>query len=221
MEEYCMEWTVEHVILPMPLVPCDHEHRGSFCSLSGEREKHNDEGIEQCARITGITPRKRADRPALFSLYFVGSASPSMPRVQQSNHGPLGVIRTGCVYSIYVLYKVVVLYIQLDDNNTRGTYQFFRGQGRVVANDIVDADAHGKGHSPLHYLASYFLCIELVRLSLHDGRSELAQVDNLGAGHALAKQTLQAQIHNLAGLLVLGTHVAATLILAVIYTVRW
>jgi hypothetical protein len=79
----------------------------------------------------------------------------------------------------------------------------------VVANDIIDTDAYWKGHSTLHYLASNFLCIELVRLSLHDGRSKLTQVDNLGAGHTLPNQTLQAQIHNFASLLVLGTHVAA------------
>ena len=88
------------------------------------------------------------------------------------------------------------------------TYNFFIGQGRVIADNIIDTDANGKGHtsinrSPVHFFGKEFLC-----LCVDDRVTEFTDIKHLGSGYALRHQTLQGRVDNLGGFLVLGAHIA-------------
>lgn len=77
----------------------------------------------------------------------------------------------------------------------------------MVADDIVDGDADGKGDAAVNALSVNLFSEEFLARCLNDGGSKLAEVDNLGTGDALLHEALQGQIDDLGGFLVLGTDV--------------
>jgi hypothetical protein len=89
------------------------------------------------------------------------------------------------------------------------TYRFFCRQGRVIAHDIIDRNANGKGHSSIHKLSVDLLCVKFGSLCFHDGVSKLAKVQNVGSRNALSHQTFQCQVDNFGCLLILGTYITA------------
>ena len=97
----------------------------------------------------------------------------------------------------------------MNDPPSSGTYPFFAEERRIVADDVVDRDAHGEGHAPIHDGAVRLLGVQLGGARVQDRVSELAQVDHLGPGDALLDQPLQGQIHDLGRLLIFGANIAA------------
>lgn len=78
----------------------------------------------------------------------------------------------------------------------------------MVANDVIDGNANGEGDSLLDGLAVDLLVVELGDGGIDDGGTELAKIDDLGAGNALLDQTLEGKVDDLGCLLVLGADVA-------------
>jgi hypothetical protein len=85
----------------------------------------------------------------------------------------------------------------------------------VIANNVIDRNADGKGHTSVNASAIYFFGKELLCLCVNDGCAKLADIQDLGTRHTLADQTLQGQIHNLGCFLVLGADVAVEVVVAV------
>ena len=88
------------------------------------------------------------------------------------------------------------------------TYQLFAGQRRMVANDVIDGNANGEGDALLDGLAVNLLVVELGDGGIDDGGTELAKIDDLGAGEALLDQTLEGEVDDLGRLLILRADVA-------------
>jgi hypothetical protein len=88
-----------------------------------------------------------------------------------------------------------------------GTYSFFVGQRRVIANNIIDGNANRKGNSSINGLAIDLFRVELVDSRHHDGLSEFTDIQNLGPGNALCHETFQRQIHNFGSFLILGADI--------------
>ena len=88
------------------------------------------------------------------------------------------------------------------------TYQLLAGHRRMVANDVVDGNANGEGDALLDGLAVNLLVVELGDGGIDDGGTELAKIDDLGAGEALLDQTLEGEVDDLGRLLILRADVA-------------
>lgn len=78
----------------------------------------------------------------------------------------------------------------------------------MVANDVVDGNANGEGDALLDGLAVNLLVVELGDGGIDDGGTELAKIDDLGAGEALLDQTLEGEVDDLGRLLILRADVA-------------
>ena len=78
----------------------------------------------------------------------------------------------------------------------------------MVANDVIDGNANGEGDALLDGLAVNLLVVELGDGGIDDGGTELAKIDDLGAGEALLHQTLEGEIDDLGRLLILRADVA-------------
>ena len=78
----------------------------------------------------------------------------------------------------------------------------------MVANDIIDGNANGEGNALLDSLAVDLLVVELGDGGIDDGGTELAKIDDLGAGDALLDQALEGEVDDLGCLLILGADVA-------------
>ena len=87
-------------------------------------------------------------------------------------------------------------------------YQLLAGHRRMVANDVVDGNANGEGDALLDGLAVNLLVVELGDGGIDDGGTELAKIDDLGAGEALLDQTLEGEVDDLGRLLILRADVA-------------
>ena len=72
---------------------------------------------------------------------------------------------------------------------TKSTHRLFRGQGGMIADNIVHRNADREGHSSINGLSVDFLCIQLGSLCFHDGVTELAKIQDLSAGDALGDKT--------------------------------
>lgn len=94
-----------------------------------------------------------------------------------------------------------------EQNIESSTYSFFIDQRRVVADDIVDGNANGKGDSSINGLSINLFRVQLVDSSHHDSLPKLTDIQDLGPRNALGHETFQGQIHNLGSLLVLGTDI--------------
>lgn len=78
----------------------------------------------------------------------------------------------------------------------------------MVADDIIDRDANGKGDSAIDDLPVDLFGKELGRLGGHDSLSKLADIQDFGPGQALRDDSLQGEIDNFGSLLVLGANIA-------------
>ena len=78
----------------------------------------------------------------------------------------------------------------------------------MVANDVIDGNANGEGDALLDGLAVNLLVVELGDGGIDDGGTELAEIDDLGAGEALLDQTLEGEVDDLGRLLILRADVA-------------
>ena len=78
----------------------------------------------------------------------------------------------------------------------------------MVANDVIDGNANGEGDALLDGLAVDLLVVELGDGGIDDGGTELAKIDDLGAGDALLDQALEGEVDDLGCLLILGADVA-------------
>ena len=81
----------------------------------------------------------------------------------------------------------------------------------MVADDVVDRNADWEGNSSIDELAINLLGVKLGSLSLHDGVSELAQVQDLGTRNTLSDKSFQGQVDNLSSLLVFGAYITVGL----------
>jgi hypothetical protein len=82
----------------------------------------------------------------------------------------------------------------------------------VIAHDIIDRNAHGKGHAPIDDLTGNLFGKELGRLRDNDSPSEFTNVNNGGSREALRDDSLQSEIDNLGRFLVLGADVTEQLV---------
>ena len=95
-----------------------------------------------------------------------------------------------------------------DNNSTLGTYRFFCGKRRMIADNIIDRNTNGKGHSSIYHLSIHFLGIKLGRRRLHDGMSKLTNIQDFGSRNALSDQSFQGQVDNFGSFLIFGTDIA-------------
>lgn len=93
-------------------------------------------------------------------------------------------------------------------NKTKGTYRFFRGKGGMVADDIIDRDTNGKGHTSIDLLSLDLFGVKFGSGSFNHFMAEFAKINNVGSRDTLANQSFQGQVDNLGGFLVLGADIA-------------
>ena len=77
----------------------------------------------------------------------------------------------------------------------------------AVADDIVDANTNGESNTTVDSFAVHFFGVKLRGSSFHNGSSEFAQIQDLGADNSLGNKSLQRKIHNLRCFLVFGAHI--------------
>lgn len=77
----------------------------------------------------------------------------------------------------------------------------------MIANYIIDGNAHRKGNTSINHLTIDFFGKKLGGLRGKDGVSKLAEINHLGTGQALRNNALQRQVDNLGGFLVFRTNV--------------
>ena len=77
----------------------------------------------------------------------------------------------------------------------------------MIADNIINRDANGKGNSTVNSLAINLLGKKFLGLSCDDSVTEFTQVNNLGSRNTLADEPLEGKVDNLGSFLIFCTNI--------------